>query len=170
MSSVLEQLVRRFHRKGIVVDTNMLLVYLVGLCHRPSVAQVLPSRAYSTRDFDLLSGILQRFSRIIVTPAVLSQVSDLAGNRLDGVRLAALRQLMATRLPGSSFSERLVPLNVVTDAGSFVPFGFADATIETIASEGFPVFTDDAALYDYLARRGAKVFNYNHVRMFALEG
>lgn len=69
--------------------------------------------------------------------------------------------------PSDRFKEQLAHLDSVTAARAFVPFGFADATIESLAASGVPVFTDDATLYQYLASREGEVFNYNHIRMLA---
>jgi hypothetical protein len=167
MLNVLDDLIRRHRNTGILVDTNMLLVYLVGLLNREWVSEVSPNRAYSSDDFELVSNILGRFNLLIVTPAVLAEVSNLSTSRLSAFQRQEFLKFLARLLPTAAFTEQLAALVSVTAANGFTRFGFTDATIEKIGASGVPIFTDDANLYQYLASRKVEVFNYNHIRMLA---
>jgi hypothetical protein len=142
----------------------MLIVYLVGLLNPKLVEHVMSNRAYTVDDVEFLSLVLGEFKKLILTPAILTEVSNLSAARLPSSQ--AFFELLAQLLPTDSFSEQHPALAKVALARGFVPFGFTDATIEEIASSGIPVFTDDANLYQHLAGRNVEVFNYNHIRMF----
>lgn len=164
MLSVLDDLIRRHRDTGILVDTNMLMVYLVGLLNPRWVDHVGAGRGYTKVDFEFLSLVFGEFKKLVLTPAILAEVSNLSRSRLPSTE--RFFELLAQLLPSSAFVEQFANVGTVAVARGFVPFGFTDATIEEIGASGIPVFTDDATLYDYLASRNVEVFNYNHIRMF----
>jgi hypothetical protein len=167
MLNDVDDLIRKHGATGVLVDANMLLVYLVGLFNESYVELVKPNRGYTANDFRLVNLILSRFKTIIVTPSVLAEVSNLSSKLPEDTR-EDFRRLLAKILPTAAFTERLVELAVVPQAVAFIPFGFTDATIEQISAEGVPIFTDDWNLYQLLASKKADVFNYNHIRHLAM--
>lgn len=168
MVNVLNDLIRRHRETGILVDTNMLLVYLVGLADPKWVEAVNPNRAYTSGDFEFLSIILGQFKQLIVTPAILAEVSNVSVSRLEAWQIERFFTMLGSLLPSTTFSERFVSVTSVCRTTGFIPFGFADGTVEEIGAAGVPVFTDDANLYQLLASRNVEVFNYNHIRTMAM--
>jgi len=162
-----DELIRKHGATGVLVDANMLLVYLVGQLDEDLVEHVTPNRAYKVDDFRLVALMLSQFKTLIVTPSVLAEVSNLSSKLPEDYR-ADFRRCLAALLPTAKVTERLVDLTTVSKAVGFVPFGFTDATIEQISSQGVPVFTDDFRLYQLLASQNAEVFNYNHIRFLAM--
>lgn len=162
-----DELIRKYGATGVLVDANMLLVYLVGQLDEGLVRYVTPNRAYSADDFRLVALILSKFKTLIVTPAILAEVSNLSSKLPQDYR-GDFRRLLAAQLPTASFTERLVDLALVAKGVAFVPFGFTDATIEQICAQGVAVFTDDLNLYQLLASKRVDVFNYNHIRSLAM--
>ena len=66
-------------RHGILVDTNLLIVLLVGAT-RPSLLKSLEvTSAYDADDVELISDLLGNNPRLIITPQVITEVSNLAG-------------------------------------------------------------------------------------------
>ena len=105
-----------------------------------------------------LAGVLQPFGRLIVTPPVLAEVSNL-GDRIDGF-LAFLTVV----LPTAPFEERCVTMPDVLAASGFSRLGFTDSTVERLGAEGHLVITDDFPLYRHLFGRQIDVINFNHLR------
>jgi rRNA-processing protein FCF1 len=165
MLSVLDDLIREHRDTGVLVDTNMLLVYLVGLLEPVLVERVNPNRAYSLRDFERVATVLSQFKTLIVTPAILAEVTNLAASRLLDFHNGQFLRMLASALPTSRYTERLVKLDSVCARKGFALFGFTDATVEEVGASGVPVFTDDSKLYERLSSLSIKVFNYNHIRM-----
>lgn len=69
-------------RDGIVLDTNLLLLYCVGL-YDPFVISRFTERLsrYTVDDFRLLIRFTRLFKKIIVTPNVLTEVVNLIDKR-----------------------------------------------------------------------------------------
>jgi hypothetical protein len=62
---------------GILVDTNLLVLLIVGSVNRERVSQFKRTSDYSPADWDLLIGILEQISRRYTLPHVLAEVSTL---------------------------------------------------------------------------------------------
>lgn len=59
--------------RPIVLDTNLLVLLIVGIASPTYIAIHKQLRAYSLQDFDLLTRLLETASRIIVTPNTLTE-------------------------------------------------------------------------------------------------
>src|SRR5271157_3903853 len=83
---------REKHRaKGVLVDTNLLVLFLVGRVNRQRILNFKRTGDFTIEDYDLLVRLIDWFGKLIATPHVLSQVSDLTD--LTGSELAAIREL-----------------------------------------------------------------------------
>jgi hypothetical protein len=85
-------LIEKHRGKGVFVDANLLVLWLVGSINANRVATFKRTRDFNAEDFRILSRLMAYFGGpLVTTPHVLSQVSDLtdlAGS--EGVRVRAL--------------------------------------------------------------------------------
>jgi rRNA-processing protein FCF1 len=146
---------------GILVDTNLLVLLIVGSVNRERVSQFKRTSDYSPADWDPLIGILEQISRRYTLPHVLAEVStltDLKGTELEAAR-AIFRNLIAT------MSELDVRSAEACANVLFVRLGLTDSAIAVAAKvRGCSVLTNDAALYSALAAEGFYVAMFNHFR------
>lgn len=76
--------------KGVVViDTNLLVLLVVGSASRSYIRKHKRLSDYTSEDFDMLSLILSEFSEIVFLPHILAEVSNIA-RQID---LPARRQI-----------------------------------------------------------------------------
>jgi hypothetical protein len=165
-----------FRTPHILIDANLLTLFLVGLFDKRLIETFKRTRAYTVADYNRLVAMVGEYHTIVLTPSVLGEVSNLCGH-LDGKRRRAFFQWLATILPvflpeprratHPVFLERTVALSQVMRSSAFVPFGFADATIEQLSADGLPVLTDDARLYMHLSEKDRDVVNFTHGRDLA---
>jgi hypothetical protein len=71
-------LIQKHQAKGVLVDTNLLVLFLVGAVNKRRIPRFKRTQDYTIEDFDLLKSLIGWFGKLITTPHVLSQVSDLA--------------------------------------------------------------------------------------------
>ena len=71
------QLINRHCASGLLVDTNLLLLYLIGRTNRNRISKFKRTQAYTIEDFDLLHRFMAEFKTLITTPHVLTEVSNL---------------------------------------------------------------------------------------------
>ena len=150
-------------RKGLVLDTNLFLIYVVGLFSPQLISEFKRTQAYSERDFRVPVKFFARFQRITTTPHILTQVTDLLEtfNRSWQNRVfPRVRQVIAR------FEEQYIPsLEIATrHLLRFDKFGLADAVIAKLAAQNHLVLTDDLQLFGYLESLNLPVVNFNHLR------
>jgi hypothetical protein len=115
---------------------------------------------FTIEDFDLLSRLISSFGKLVTTPHVLSQVSDLTD--LPGKDLRTIRGLFGTLV--EQMEEVYDPTRVLVTHDLFSRLGLTDAAIATVCSKGILVLTTDLNLQLALQQRGAEALNFNHVR------
>src|ERR1044072_1459487 len=107
MLSALQNAIREHRQSGILVDTNLLVLFLLGTFDKRLVTDFKRTQAYSVEDFELLSKLIQQFDKIIATPSVLAEVSNLSG-QLKPRRDEFFR--FVAKLLSEIFHERLISL------------------------------------------------------------
>ncbi len=84
MNSNLKQLIQKHKSKGILIDTNLLLLYIVGLANVRQIRDFGRTSQFTTDDFETVNIVVKLFDRkIITTPHILTQVSDLIGRNYE---------------------------------------------------------------------------------------
>jgi hypothetical protein len=155
-----ERLVGKHRRNGLLIDSNLFLLLLVGSTREQRIPRFDRTQKYTVRDFRLLREFVSQFETVVTTPHVLTEVSNLAS--LKG------RELLAVRTRFRQIVDRTEELyeqsrNIMADA-AFAKLGLADAAIRVAANRPLLVVTDDLALYHYLSTSGLDAINFNHVR------
>jgi rRNA-processing protein FCF1 len=151
----------RQKRRKLLVDTNILLLYIVGSLSPNQIARHKRTKTFTVEDYWLLDSQLAKFGDIVVTPNVLTEVSNLLGYTDDRTRQELLSWLKS-RVP--SFDERFVPSHEAVEAVEFSRLGLTDATILSCPTQDLTVLTDDIHLYLALQKKGVEVINFNHLR------
>lgn len=158
----LEDLLRQ-GKRGVVLDTNLLLVLLVGLWDPRHIARFKRTASYGEDDFRLLAAIVGRASRLVTTPHILTEVCNLLEslNRQNGFKLfPLLAQLQAQE----GARERWREASALMDAPHFPMLGIADASLIDASRKRHLVVTDDAQCYAAMAKAGGLAININHLR------
>jgi hypothetical protein len=156
-----EALIGRFASAGVLLDANLLLLLVVGTFERARIATFKRLSVFASEDFDLLRAIVEKFRRLVVTPNVLTEVSNLAGGLPSNVLEACFR----------TFGNTIVAAEEVTIASASVAslqefrrFGLTDATIVQVAATPVLILTVDLDLAIHLAAQSLPVLNFNHIR------
>src|ERR1035437_820999 len=153
-------LIEKHRAKGVLVDTNLLVLFLVGRVNRRRILNFKRTGDFVIEDYDLLVRRIAWFGKLIATPHVLSQVSDLTD--LTGNELTAIRELFKVLVEKGEESYDTSRLLVGDPA--FKRLGLTDAAIATVCSRGVLVLTADAELHVALQERGIDALNFNHIR------
>ncbi len=106
MSDPLPRLLSAYKGRGLLVDTNILLLYFVGICDLRLITTFKRTRQFTTEDFELLLGLFKWFGTIVTTPNILTEVNNLAG-QLSATHARFWRSQFQSRI--SSLSEEYVP-------------------------------------------------------------
>ena len=153
-------LIDKHRAKGVLVDTNLLVLFLVGRVNRQRILNFKRTGDFTIEDYDLLLRLIDWFGKLIATPHVLSQVSDLTD--LTGGELTEIRELFKVLV--ENIEESYDPSRLLVGDPVFGRLGLTDAAIATVCCRGFLVLTADAQLHVALQERGIDALNFNHIR------
>jgi len=157
-------LVSRHRRRGILVDTNLLLLYFIGLFDLSHIQRFKRTSQFTPEDHSTLARVLGLFDQVMTTPNVLTEVSNLSGQLGEPMR-SAYFEVFSRWL--CLLDERYTASSLSAQAEHFVPLGLTDAGIMGLAASGFLVLTEDFRLAQRLQKIGADVINFNHLRPLA---
>jgi hypothetical protein len=158
----LAEAINTYKDKGLLIDTNLLLLLFVGLHSRKGIQRFKRTSQFTPGDFDCLAGVVRLFKQVVTTPNVLTEVSNLLGQLPEGAHFPVFQRFS---LGIQHFQEQFLPSRELAQESCFPKFGLTDAGIVQSAKGRFLVLTDDFRLAGYLERRGIDVINFNHLRM-----
>ncbi len=161
MRQHLELLLARYKSKGLLVDTNLLLLYFVGAYDPHRIPKFKRTMTFVVEDFYTLLGFFNNFRRVVPTSNILTEVNSLAGQLPDDLK-ASFNPVFAERLTG--LEEHYAKSEKLSQLPHFDKFGLTDAGIVDLAQGRYLVLTDDFRLFGYLQRLGVDAINFNHVR------
>lgn len=154
--------IQQYASRGVLIDTNLLLMYLVGLYDRGYVAQFKRTRKYTAEDFDIVQRFVCPFHRRITTPHVLSELTNLSKG-LSDQRAAGFFGTLVQVLRGAT--EIHVEKDRILADRKLPRFGFTDLSLVEAARElGCLVLTDDFPAWGLLMREKCAAINFNHLR------
>lgn len=143
----------------LLIDTNILLLYVVGRRDRAIIPRFKRTSLFDGDDFDMLLHQVGQYSALLVTGGVLAEVSNLLPDYLHVDLAAELRGLVAQA------QEAVAPATEIVGQNVFPRLGYTDCGILVAATMGeTTVLTDDVQLYLTLMAREQRVVNFNHLR------
>jgi hypothetical protein len=160
MNRALLSLPRRLPRRDLVLDSNLLLLLLIGSYNRDLIATFKRVGAYSDGDYDMLRRLVAGFQNLVSTPHVLTEVSNLA-NSLPSPLKSFWFDHFANRISG--IEERSAPAGVLAAMPEFANFGITDAALARLTQTTLLVTADDR-LCSHLRRRSLLAISFNDVR------
>jgi hypothetical protein len=146
----------------IILDANLLLLLAVGIASRSYIGTHRRLQAYAPEDFILLQNLLSQASKILVTPNILTEASNLAGYIAEPARGRVYHALRT--LVNEAVEERYVESKEAVARDEFVRIGLTDCAILQMPKSTCVVLTSDLDLYLAALRAGFQAENFNHLR------
>lgn len=146
MTDYLAQLVGKYKASGIFIDSNVLVLYVVGSKNPELIRNIGRTANFDENDFILVSKFIEIFDYKITSPHVLTETSDLLGESNDF-------QLILQSFINLSEEKYLVSKEIAASK-SYLKFGLADSAIAEISRNSYLIFTADNRFYGYLASVG----------------
>ena len=161
MNEYLQQLFEKYRSKGAILDTNLLLVYLIGRYRVRLVGEFKRTQKYSQIDFTIIRKTVRYFVRVVVTPHILAEVSNFSRQVQEQHQSGCAREL--ARIVDEA-KEEFVPATEICAVPDFASVGITDAGIEKSAAGRYLVVTDDFSLSNRLQRNAVDAVNFYHLR------
>ena len=147
--------------RSVLVDSNLLFILVVGHTSRDHVGRARRTEQYSPEDFDLLQSALTDYDKVLVTPHVLAETSNLLGY-LSEPLLSKTRSTLGLML--ARWNEHYAPCIDLVDAPIYLRLGVTDSALFTAASSTAALLTDDFPLYLAASTAGRDAINFTHLR------
>jgi hypothetical protein len=152
--------------KGLILDTNLLLLFVVGSTSQGLISKHKRLRAYSETDFDLLTELISCAPNVIVTPNTLTETSNLIGYIDEPARTRIFEGFRALI---QSSDEHYCESRQAVARKEFIRLGLTDSVLLHETADSFTLLTADLDLYLAAAHAGYQVQNFNHLREMAYE-
>lgn len=147
-------------RKPIITDTSPLLLFLIGLYDKNAIKNFKRlSPKYDSEDYDLVFQFIAK-RKIIVTPQVLSEVSNFAKE----LKNKFSEFIEGNRPTLEKIIEKYVPKTDILASQEVIKFGFTDTSIILAAKENNAlVLTDDFPLSGLCKKIGVDTMHMNEI-------
>lgn len=144
-----------------MVDTNLLVLYVVGTASREYIHRHKKLTSYIPEDYDALLRVIEKACAVVVTPNTLTETSNLVCYIAEPARssiLAVLKKVIATS------NEVYVTSKLASEHEEFFRLGLTDAAaIESLTGES-TLLTADLDLHVAALTAGRLSINFNQVR------
>ena len=130
--------------RGYFVDSNLLLLYVVGSEDRSLIAGHRRLEGYSVADYELLIDFLAPAGHVLVTPNTLTETSNLIRQHRDPQRSQLMRRL---RVIIQDSQEVVVASAKASDNSVFESLGLTDSVLLEVATAETPLLTVDSGLF-----------------------
>jgi len=160
--SYIDTLISNYYSKGIIVDTNLLLLFLIGIYDINYIQSFKRTSKYNKEDYEIVNRIINSFSKIIVTPHIIAEFSNLSFQLPEKLLENYFKSIFAHL---NNIDEIYIPKNVILGNQILFKIGFTDLSIiELSKNKTHLVFTDDLPLTGYLNKFDCDLINLNYIR------
>jgi len=159
----IKKLFERYRTKGILIDTNILLLYLIGLFNVKMIEQFKRTKMFVKEDFYIIKQIIEYFQFVVTTPNILTETNNLC-NQLNVKNIDDFLDVFKIKI--KVFSENYIKSIDGVNINEFNKLGLTDSCMLILAQEDYLVLTDDFKLSNILQSKKINVINFNHLRMF----
>lgn len=154
-----------FVSRGILLDANLLVVYIVAIVDTQRIGHVKRTEVYGPDDGLFLLQAVSRFTTRFTTPGILTEATNLLEPFFKSLPSPLLERLRVALIEEISIlkERHLFAKDLVRDEALF-RYGFSDLAIASLAGTEMIVLSADLPLCLLLESRGLPVVNYNYVR------
>ncbi|MBU0567851.1 hypothetical protein KJ693_07410 [bacterium] len=159
----LKSLFQKYKKRGIVVDANLLLVYFLGSFNPQLIPQYKRTKSYTPEDFAILYRLIKYFDRLLTTPNILTEVSNLSTALGEQIRQEYFKKFKNMVM---TLTEEIVMSRKAAENKYFEKYGLTDTVIVELCQKKYLVITDDFKLSNLLSHINIDVINFNHIRSY----
>lgn len=138
--------VSKYFSRGVIIDSNLFVLLIVGFYKCALITSFKRTSKYSVKDFRQLAQFINDFQKIIVTPNVLTEVSNLLNSLSDLDRIKVLETLKNfINEERVQVLEEYIPSKIISNLHTFSYLGLTDYGIQLVSQkQKYLVITDDA--------------------------
>lgn len=156
--------------RDLVLDANLLTLLVVGLADQALLGRHQRVRSYDFDAFRLLLALLSPIRRVIVTPGVLAEASNLLRYADPAVRIRTMGVLRTLVLGEPSLGQPIplaethLPAVKVVLRPELLPLGLTDAGLLEAVDKNSMLLTDDWDLHNAALKAGVMSKHFTQLR------
>ncbi len=140
----------------IAIDTNALIVIILGLIDTRLIGQHKRTSIYEEQDFHDLMAVIETFDKLVVLPNVWTEVDNLL-NKFGGER--KYQYVTKTCETMKAASEKFIESILGTESDGYYNLGLTDSLLLELAKDCDLLITSDSSLSDFAVANNIKVFD-----------
>lgn len=159
---MIEEFKNKYLKSGIILDSNILLLLVVGRINPKLIKDNNCLSKYNEEMFSELNAFISIFKKIIVTPHILTELSNLYFSSMHKASdLSKCEKLL--RILKDLYEIQIMKDNIINEK-SFCKYGITDIAIVNAAKRNkIGILTDDYKLSGYATFLRLGVININHI-------
>jgi len=144
-------MIERYRSKGLMLDSNLLLLHLIGSVNDSFVGSGRYNKlsGFNTQQVLILNQLIAEFGSVVTTAHILTEVSNLVGDLHDLGRRQIWGQFVSTL---EVIGEQSISSYQVARRAEFQYLGLTD-TVLAAMSEEFLIISNDGRMVDLLRQR-----------------
>lgn len=160
----IQQVIIRNRNRGVIVDANLLLVYIIGNVNPSRLSRFTRTSQFDEQSYALLVELIGNFNLAITTPNILTEVCNLIGNLQEPERSQCLSLIKYLTEKKESFQEFYIESQIATNEICFTRLELTDSVISHLAArDKYLVLTIDLKLHLHLQSLGIDSINFNNL-------
>lgn len=165
MDGRLQRLLVKHRTTGVMLDTNMLLLFVFAAFH-PTMIGTKRLSAYDAAAGELLHNYVSKFDKILTTQHILAETSNLARQVVSG---KYWEQMCTGLFPFFCIEGPASLAQCAVETGRIAPplfyqLGFTDASIALTVHQKYFLLTDDLDLYIAVSSVDNDAVKFAHMR------
>lgn len=147
--------------KSILLDTNLLVVLVVGLLDPSMIGNHKRTKNYTPEDFESLKSVLDNYQELWITNQSVAEASNLLRhtNADNAEKLLKILSNLVSRYKESNISSR-----DIFEESCALKLGVTDAGLARKSKRVTNLLTADLDLYLEVSGRFNNAINFNHIR------
>ena len=151
--------------KKIFLDTNLLVLLIVGVTDRELIAKHRRLKTFDQNDYERLARFLNQIGQVLVTPNTLTEASNLLAQHGEPER-SRLFDVLRTLI--EEHEEIVVASETASRNSEFRRLGLTDAALLEVISNSNPLITVDLDLYlAAISKESESAYNFRHYQSLA---
>jgi hypothetical protein len=147
--------------REVVIDANLTVLLFVGATDRSYIRKHKRLDTYDETDFDILCAEIDKFAKIVFTPNMLTEASNIMRQIADPIR-SRICATMA-RFVGQ-VEERVVGSRQAVLRKEYIRLGLSDCVLLDVLQSESTLLTADFDLYFAATSLGLPAINYRHIQ------
>lgn len=145
----------------ILIDSNSLLVLILGLMNPSLINKHSKTSIYEEEDFHNLISVIKNLESIVVLPNIWTEVDNLLNKFTGNQKELYIKRIIETI---KITSEKYFESKMVENNYAFYNLGLADTLILECAKDCEMLITSDSELSDYARAYGINVYDMKELK------